>query len=426
MKTTVNHTSDTHVEVTISLDSAELANAEQVALSRLSKTTKVPGFREGKTPLSMVAKHVDPQQLQEKILDTAISKAVADAFLSENLQAIERPSVEVIKYVPGDVLECKAEADILPKVTLGDYKSLTAKPEVAEVSDDDVNEVIERMQQGFAEKKTVDRKAQEGDDVIIDFEGKKNGVAFDGGTAKDFTLKLGSGQFIPGFEEGLIGHKAGETIDVELTFPADYHAEELAGEKVVFTTTLKEVQEATLPELNDELAKKAGPFETFDDLKKDIRREIAANKDREAQEQLKNALIDELVAKSKVIAPEKMVDDAARSIEQDFAQNLLYRGLTLENYLRTNKFKDEDDWRKKEVRPAAERRVKSSLVLNELSRVEKITITDNELEEHVELHKKQYANNPEVLKQLEADEARADIANHYVIEKAIARLIELN
>ncbi|NCS83260.1 trigger factor, partial [Candidatus Saccharibacteria bacterium] len=257
-------------------------------------------------------------------------------------------------------------------------------------------------------------------------EGKKNGVAFDGGTAKDFTLKLGSGQFIPGFEEGLIGHKAGETIDVELTFPADYHAEELAGEKVVFTTTLKEVQEATLPELNDELAKKAGPFETFDDLKKDIRREIAANKDREAQEQLKNALIDELVAKSKVIAPEKMVDDAARSIEQDFAQNLLYRGLTLENYLRTNKFKDEDDWRKKEVRPAAERRVKSSLVLNELSRVEKITITDNELEEHVELHKKQYANNPEVLKQLEADEARADIANHYVIEKAIARLIELN
>jgi len=426
MKTTVNHTSDTHVELTISLDSTELTSAEQVALARLAKTTKVPGFREGKTPLTMVAKHVDPQQLQEKILDTAISKAVADAFLSEELQAIERPAVEVAKYVPGDVLEFKAEADILPKVTLGDYKSLTAKPKVEKVTDKEVDEVIERMQQGLAEKKKVERKAQDGDEVLIDFEGKKAGVAFDGGTAKDFSLKLGSGQFIPGFEEGLIGHEAGETIDVDLTFPKDYHAEELAGAKVVFTTTIKEVQEASLPEINDELAKKAGPFTTMDELTADIRREITANKEREAQDKLKDALIDELVGKSKVVAPEKMVEDTMHSIEQDFAQNLLYRGLTLENYLRTNKFKDEDEWRKKEVKPAAERRVKSSLVLNELSKAENVAITDNELDEHVELHKKQYASNPEALKQLEADEARADIANHYVIEKTIARLIELN
>lgn len=426
MKTTVKNVSDTTVEVTISLDAKALADAEQVALVKLSKTVKVPGFRQGKVPASVAAKHVDPQQLQEQLLDDAISKAIAEAFLAEKIQALERPTVDVKKYVPGELLEFVAVVETLPAVKLGDYKKLGKKVEKVTVSADDINDVIERMRQGFAEKKEVKRAAKEGDETVIDFVGKKDGVAFDGGTGNDYTLKLGSGQFIPGFEEGIVGHKAGETFDLDLSFPEDYHAKDLAGQKVVFTTTLKKVLELVLPKVDNELAKKAGDFETIAELKEDIKSEIKTQKEREANDKLKEELINALIEKSTVPAPEVLVADQMRSIEQDFSQNLMYRGVDLHSYIEANGFKDEDDWREKEVRPAATRRTQAGLVLNELSKVEKITATDIEIDEHVEVHKRQYANNPEVLKQFETEQVRNDIANHYITEKTIARLVELN
>lgn len=426
MQTKVKNLSKTRTEVIITLGADELAEAEQVALVKLSKTVKVSGFRKGKVPTSVVKKSVDPQTLQETILDTAISKAVAKSFIENDIQAIDRPEVEVTKYVPGDVLEVKAEANVLPEVKLGDYKKLKAKLATVSVEGKEVDEVIDRILQGFAEKKEVTRKAKEGDEVVIDFLGKKDGVAFDGGAASDHTLTLGSGQFIPGFEEGIVGHKAGEKVDLELTFPEDYHASDLAGAKVVFETTIKKVQESVLPELNDELAKKAGPFETAKQLREDIEREILANKEREADGDLKDALIDELVEASEVEAPEALVAEQIKRIESDFSQNLLYRGLTIESYIRTNNFKDEDDWREKELKPAAEKRVKSSLVLNQLSKAEKISATDAEIDEHVASHRQRYVNNPEALKQFDTEEMRNEIANHFIIEKAIERLVELN
>ncbi len=426
MKTTVKNLSETNVEVTITLDATELANAEQVALVKLSKTIKVSGFRKGKVPLSVAAKNVDPQQLQEQLLDDAISKAIAEAFVAEEIQALDRPMVDVKKYVPGDTLEFVAQVEVLPPVKLGEYKKLNVTAEKAEVSEGDVNDVIERMRQGFAEKQDVERAAKEGDETVIDFVGKKDGVAFDGGTGTDYTLKIGSGQFIPGFEEGIVGHKAGETFDLELTFPEDYHAKDLAGQKVTFTTTLKKVVELVLPEANDELAKKAGEFETLKDLKASIKAEIQEQKDRESNDKFKDKLLEALIEKSTVPAPEVLVADQMRSIEQDFTQNLMYRGVDLQTYLEANGFADEGDWREKEVKPAATRRTQAGLVLNELSKVENITATDAEIDEHVEVHKRQYAKNPEVLKQFETPEVRRDIANHYVTEKTIERLVVLN
>lgn len=426
MKTTVKNLSETKVELTITLDAEALANAEKVALVKLSKSVKVPGFRKGKVPASVAAKHVDPQSLQEQLLDDAISKAVAEAFLAEKIQALERPSVDIKKYVPSDLLEFTAEVEVLPEVKLGDYKKLAVKAEKVTVNEDDVNDVIERMRAGFAEKKDVERVAKDGDETLIDFIGKKGDVPFDGGTGTDYTLKLGSGQFIPGFEEGIVGHKTGETFDLELTFPKDYHAKELAGEKVTFTTTLKKVTEAVLPKVDDELAKKAGEFKTLEELKADIKNEIKLQKEREAGDKLKDDLIASLIEKSDVPAPEALVADQMRSIEQDFSQNLAYRGLDLVTYLEANGFADEDDWREKEVKPTATKRTQAGLVLNELSKVEKITATDAEIDEHVEVHKRQYQNNPEVLKQFETEEVRRDIANHYITEKTISRLVELN
>ena len=426
MKTTVKNLSETKVELTIVVDAQALADAEKVALVKLSKTVKVPGFRQGKVPASVAAKHVDPQALQQQLLDDAISKAVAEAFLAEKIQALDRPMVDVKKYIPGDVLEFTAEAEVLPPVTLGDYKKLGVKADKVVVKPEDVNDVIERMRTGFADKKEVERAVKDGDETVIDFVGKKDDVPFDGGTGSDYTLKIGSGQFIPGFEEGIIGHKAGETFDLDLEFPKDYHAKDLAGQKVVFTTTLKKVYELVLPAADDELAKKAGDFKTFEELKADIEREISTQKEREAGDKLKDDLINALIEKSTVPAPDLLVEDQMRSIEQDFTQNLMYRGIDLHTYLDANNFASEDDWREKEVKPTAVKRTQAGLVLNELSKAENISATDAEIDEHVEVHKRQYANNPEVLKQFETPEVRRDIANHYITEKTIERLVELN
>ncbi len=426
MKTTVKNLSETKVELTITLDATALADAEKVATVKLSKTVKVPGFRQGKVPASVAAKHIDQEALQQQLLDDAISRAVAEAFLAEKIQALDRPMVDIKKYVPGDVLEFTAEVDVLPVVKLGDYKKLNVAQKPVEVKADDVSEVIERMRSGFAEKKEVTRAAKDGDETVIDFVGKKDDVPFDGGTGTDYTLTLGSQQFIPGFEEGIIGHKAGETFDLALTFPKDYHAKELAGEKVVFTTTLKKVFEHELPKIDDELAKKAGEFETLKDLKESIKTEITAQKEREAADAFKDDLLTALIEKSDVSAPEVLVTDQMRSIEQDFTQNLMYRGVDLHTYLEANGFKDEDEWREKEVKPTAVKRVQAGLVLNELSKAENITATDAEIDEHVEVHKKQYANNPEVLKQFETEGVRRDIANHFITELTIERLVELN
>lgn len=426
MKTTVKNLSETKVQVTISVGASELADAEKVALVKLSNSVKVPGFRSGKVPASVAAKHVDPQALQEQLMDDAISKAVAEAFVAEKIQALERPTVDIKKYVPGESLEFVAEVEILPAIVLGDYKKLTAKVGKVSVTDAEIDEIIERMRTGLAEKQEVSRPAIEGDETLIDFVGKKDGIVFDGGTGTDYTLKLGSHQFIPGFEEAIIGHSAGEQFDVDLSFPDDYHAKELAGDKVTFVVTLKKLHSIELPEVNDELAKKAGPFETIAELKDDIKREISAQKEKESGEKLRDDLISELIEKSTVPVPAILVEDQMRSIEQDFAQNLSYRGLDLDTYLTSNGFPNEEEWRNKEVKPAAERRTQAGLILSELSKAENISATEEEIDEHVAVHRKQYENNPDTLKQFDTPEVRRDIANHYVTEKTIERLAELN
>ena len=410
----------------IVLSAAELADAEKVALAKVSKTTKVPGFRSGKVPASVAAKHVNPQALQEQTLDDAISRAVAEAFIGNDVRAIDRPSVEVKKYVPGEQLEFIAEVEVLPKITLGNYKKLTAKPAKVAVIAKEVDEVLERMRQGFAEKKEVKRVAKDGDEVVIDFVGKKDDIAFDGGTATEYSLELGSGQFIPGFEEAIVGHSVGDTFDIDVKFPKEYHAADLAGQPVVFSVTLHKITEKVLPALDDDFAIKAGPFKTLDELKADMKRELTTQKERETTEQWKDALLTELIEKSKVPVPDVLLADQMRSIEQDFQQNLMYRGLSLDAYIASQKLKDIEAWREQEVKPTALKRVQAGLVLSEVTKAEGITLTDTEIDEHVESHKKQYANNPDALKQFESPEVRQDIANHFLSEKTIDRIIALS
>ena len=265
-----------------------------------------------------------------------------------------------------------------------------------------------------------------GDEVVIDFVGKKDDVEFDGGKAENYSLKLGAGQFIPGFEEGVVGHKAGDAFDLELKFPKDYHVGDLAGQPVVFSVTLHTVNETTLPELTDEFAAKCGPFTSMDELRADILREVEEQKKREADEKFKDELVGELADKVKVSLPEVLVEDQIRSIEQDMQQNLSYRGVELESYLSTQGFKDKDDWMAKEVRPAAEKRVKAGLVLAELSKELKVDVSHDELSAQIDTLKQYYGKDAKTAKQFDNPDVHRDIANRLITDKTIAKLVELN
>lgn len=426
MKTTVTHESDTRVKVVVAADHAELAAAEQVALKRLAKTVKVNGFRTGHVPLEIVKKHADLNALAQETLDAALNRAVAEAFLSNDLQVLARPEVEIKKYVPGELLEFTAEADVLPEVKLGDYKKLKVKKAAVNVDKKEIDEVIERIRKGLSEKKEVKRAAKIGDETVIDFVGKKDGEAFQGGTGKDYPLVLGSNSFIPGFEDALVGLKAGDTKDVKLAFPKDYHAKDLAGQDVVFEVTVKKVNSVKLPALDDKFAAKAGPFTSMEDLRKDIKAEITAQAERKATDDLKDELVKQLVAKSTVSVPSVLRDDQIRSLEQDLRQNLMYRGRTLEQYFEEKGYADRDAWVKAEANDAADARIKAGLVLAQLSKELKIEATADELAAHINAYKQQYANNPKMAKHFDKPEAQREVANRLITEKTIDKLVELN
>ncbi len=426
MKTSVTHVSDTRVLATISCDSSDLAAAEQVALKKLAKTTKVAGFRKGHAPLEVVAKHADPSALGQETLENALSRAVAEAFISNELQALERPVVEVKKFVPGSELEFTAEADVLPKVVLGDHTKLKATKTAVKVEASDIDDVIERIRKGLATKEASKSAAALGDEVVIDFVGSKDGVPFEGGKGDDYPLTLGSNSFIPGFEEALVGAAAGEHRSVPLSFPKDYHAKDLAGKDVVFDVTIKTVNKVVLPELNDEFAAKAGPFTSIDDLRADITSEITAQKEREAGDALKDDLVKQLIAKSKVAVPAVLKDDQIRSIEQDLTQNLMYRGMTIEQYFTQQGYADRDAWVKAEADELADNRIKAGLVLAELSKKLKIEATADELAAHVNTYKQQYANNPDMAKRFDDPEVQREVANRLITEKTVEQLVALN
>lgn len=427
MKITRDTISPTKVKLTIKLDQSELDDAEKVALHKLSRSVKVPGFRKGKVPAAVAAKHIDPNLLGQETVDNALSKAIAAAFTSDDIRALERPQVEVTKFVPGDVLEFTAEAEIVPEIKLGNYKKLKMpKQEKISITKKDVDEVIDRIRTQLATRQEVKRAAKLGDEATIDFIGKKAGVAFEGGTGSDYPLTLGSNSFIPGFEEGIVGHTVGETFDLELEFPKEYHAKDLAGQKVTFTTTLKKLEELVKPELDDKLAAKAGPFTSAKELTDDIKNELTKQKEREQQDEVRDALVKELVKASKTPVPEVLRKDQLDSIERDMAQNLMYQGVSFDQWLESKGYKSKDEWIEKEAAQIADDRVKAGLALAELSKLEKIDVDEIAVEARVAEFREQYKNSPETLKQLDTPEVRQDIANRLITEKAIDKLVELN
>jgi len=424
MKTTSKKLSDSKVEIKVVLGKEELQDAREKAIVRLAKDLKLAGFRKGKVPAEVARQHLSENDINSVAADIAVRISVPDAFDKEKKAAIMIPKVEVTKYVPNETLEYTAVSDILPEIKLGDYKNLKAKKESTKVTEKDIKEIVDRIAENYADHQVVKRKAKDGDEVVIDFVGKKDGKAFDGGTAKNYTLKLGSGTFIDGFEAGIVGHESGDKFDLNLTFPKDYGVKDLAGQKVVFEVLLKQVNELTTPKLDDEFASKCGPFKTMDELKADIKKNLEMQNEHRAGEKYKDALVEELVKKSKVSAPEVMVHDQLHYIRDDISRNAQAQGMSFEDYLKQTG-QSEEDW-EKEASKIAEARVKASLVLQVLARDEKITVDDDAVSAKIAELSDVYQKAPEAIEQLKDPRVRQDIKNRMTIEKTLDYLVKVN
>lgn len=424
MKVTTKNLSDTKVEVTVTLDQNDLKIAEKQAILRLSKTVKIQGFRPGKVPIEIAKKNINPNDLANTTADIAVRRTVPQAFDQTKNIPLVIPNVDIVKYVPNETLEYKAVAEIIPEIKLGDYKNLKVKRQDFKVSKTDIDDVIERVRSAYAEKQVVKRPAMINDEVVIDFEGSLNGEKFDGGAAKDFKLKLGSHQFIPGFEEGIVGHSVGDRFDLNLTFPKDYHAEKLAGQKTVFNVLLKQVSEFKLPELNDDFAKKCGPFKTMEDLRLDIEKNLTEQNKVKSNEKFKDDLVNELIKKSKIQAPDVLVEDQIRFIKQDIEANAKTQGLSFEDYLKQTG-QTEEAW-KKQIRELAETRVKASLALQIVARTEKIDVDNEIVDAKLNELREVYKKSKEALANLKDNNVRQDIKNRMVIEKTLNYLVEQN
>lgn len=424
MKTKVKKVSDARVEITVTLDKEDLKAAESQALEKLAKEVKVSGFRAGKVPIDVAKKFIPENDLNAETADFAVRNTLIQAFLENEKSPLAIPGAEITKFVPGEMLEYKASADIIPEVKLGDYKKLGVKKDEVKVTEKEIKEILDNYATSMAEKKVTKRAAKLGDEVVIDFVGKKDGEPFAGGSAKDYKLGLGSGAFIPGFEDGIVGHEPGDKFDLKLTFPKDYGMKDLAGEKVVFEVLLKQINEVIKPEINDDFAKKIGPFETLADLKKDIKKNLTAQMDYEATEKFKNDLVQALVKKSTVSAPEILVDDQVRAIRSDVERNGASMGMSFEDYIK-RAGETPESWEKKAREIAAER-VKGSLVLQNVALAEKIAASDDEANAKIAELREVYKKSPEALKNLKGPNVKMDIKNRLTVEKTLEYLVKVN
>lgn len=424
MKTTTKKLSDTRIEITVTLDAKDLKPAEQYALEKLAKEVRVEGFRKGKVPIEVAKKFIPENDLNSETVDRAVRTTVVAAFQENARSPLVVPNVNVTKFVPGELVEYTATADIVPEVKLGDFKKLGVKKPVAKVTSAEVDEVLGNIASSFAEKKAVKRAAKMGDEVIIDFVGKKDGKPFDGGKAKDFRLELGSQALIPGFEEGIVGHESGDKFELNLTFPKNYGVKDLAGAKTVFEVLVKQVNEVKKPALDDKLAAKCGPFKTLKELKDDIKKNLAAQSEHKLMDQYKDALVRALVEKSKVSAPEILVSDQLKLIQDDVTRNASSRGLSMEEFLKRAGLKMAD-W-EKQARELAESRVKGSLVLQTLAVQEKVTVSDDEVAAKIAELRDVYQKSPEALKNLKNPNVKMDIKNRMMLEKTVDLLVKEN
>ena len=426
MRSHIEYIEPTKAKATIEADASDLAMAKQSAITSLAHNIKVPGFRQGKAPASVSEKYVDNQQLAEETLQVGLNDLYQKTLINSKIRPVSQPQIEVKRYVPNESLEFEAVVEVVGKIKLGPYKGLKIKRDKPVVTAKEIKETLERLQKQLAKRSPVKRAAKSGDEVIIDFDGTyaDSKKTIDGASGKDYALELGSKSFIPGFETKLIGAKAGEKRKFEIKFPDDYQASFLKGKRAEFEVTIKQVNAITLPDLNDAFAQKAGPFKNLDELKADIKREIASIKADETASKYQNELVDAVVSASEVDLPKSLLEDEIKRIELDLRQNAAYRGLTWSEFLTAEGLNEESY--KKLANKQAEARIKTGLILGEIATIEDIQTSKSEQEERVNSLKQRYASDKAMQDELAKPENIADIRSRITLEKTIQRLEQLN
>lgn len=410
-------------KLTIEVTAEDLEKALNAAYQRQKKNISIPGFRKGKVPRAMVEKMYGPAVFYEDAVNSLIPQEYAKAADESGLDIVSQPEIDVVQIEKGKPFIFTAEVAVKPEVSLGEYKGLEVPKADLEVTDEEIEAELKKEQEKNARTIHVeDRAAQEGDKVTIDFEGFVDGVAFEGGAGKDYPLTLGSKTFIPGFEEQLVGVALEQPVDVNVTFPEDYQAEELKGKEAVFKCVIHKIEAKELPELDDDFAKDVSEFDTLEEYKKEIKDNIEKRKADAAKTEKENAVVDKAIENAQMDIPEAMVKTQINQMIDDFARRIQSQGLTMEQYMQFTGSTRET--MQEQMRPQAMKRIQSRLVLEKVAEVENIQISDEKLDEELtkmaEMYKMELDKFKELVDDYQKDQMKKDLA----VQEAVTLMAE--
>lgn len=385
------------VELEVEMEAERVNEALEQAYKKVVKDIDISGFRKGKVPRKVLEARYGKEILHKDALDILIPQGYSEAIEEKGIEPIDQPDIKDYNIEEDEPFTFKAEVEVKPEVELGEYKDLDVEKEDAEVTEEEIEAEIDKARNQHSQLVSTDKEViEEGDFVIIDFEGKKDGEKFPGGSAEEYSLEIGSNTFIPGFEEQLVGAKVGEELEIDVTFPEDYNAKDLAGEDVVFDVEVKEIKEKQLPELDDEFAKEVSDYDTFEEYKESVQERLQKNKEERTERDYENNLIETASENAEVDVPEKMVEEELDKMYQNFAQSVSQQGMEVEDYL-DYMGTDEEGWREQN-REAAENRTRSNLILEAIAEKEDIEISEEEIEEQIEEIAEENDQDPEQIK----------------------------
>ena len=410
-------------KLTIEVPASDLEKALQSAYKKQKNKISLPGFRKGKVPRQMIEKMYGAEIFFDDAANEIIPKAYADAYDECELEIVSRPEINIVQIEKGKPFIFTAEVATKPEVTLGEYKGLEVDKVSTRVTQKEVEAKIEEEAEKNARTVTVeDRAVQDGDEVILDFEGFVDGEAFEGGKGENYPLTIGSGSFIPGFEEQLVGAEAEKEVEVKVTFPEDYHAEELKGKEAVFKCTVHEIKAKELPEIDDEFAAEVSEFDTLDEYKADVKAKIKEQKATDGKRKQEDQAVEHAIKNASYEIPDAMVDTQISQMANDFAQRIQSQGLTMEQYYQFTGMTEEK--MNEEFKPQAVKRIETRLVLEAIAKAENIEISDEKLDEEIAKMAEAYKMEADKLKEFMGDAEKKQMKEDMAVQEAVTFLVE--
>lgn len=405
-------------KLTIEVSAEEFDAAIQKAYLKNKGKISIPGFRKGKAPRKMIEKMYGVGIFYEDAVNALIPEKYAEEADSCDLEIVSQPKIDVVQVEAGKPFIFTAEVALKPEVTLGEYKGIEVEKQNIEVTDEEIQAEVDKERENNSRVIDVDDRAVEnGDMVKLDFEGSVDGVAFEGGKGENYDLTIGSGSFIPGFEEQLVGAAIGEEKEVNVTFPEEYHSADLAGKAAVFKCTVNEIKVKELPEADDDFAQDVSEFDTLDEYKEDIRKKLTEKKEKEAKSAKEMAVVEKIVENATMEIPDAMVDNQVRQMADDFAQRIQSQGLTVEQYFQFTGMTAEKLF--EQMKPEALKRIQNSLVLEAVAEAEQIEISEERFEEELTRMAEAYSMELDKLKEMVSDEMKDQIKKDLAVQAAV-------